>query len=260
MHNGYSEERLNCYPYEISYHGDAMYFKIVHIKHLTGWITGLCLLLAAGIVEASEMTPYETAAKLQETYDKISNLSAEFRQMTFMKMSRRARHGAGSVVFQKPGRMRWDYSSPAQQVLVCDGQTFYMYFAMEKQMMVVSADQYLKSDVTYSFFAGTGNILRDFDVLPPDEDVKKTETAEGTEKPQGGKSIIIKLVPRNSHPQIDYIHLWTEDSTFLTDRIQIVDHFGSVTDLFFTNIKVDQEIPAGRFTFIPPPGTEIIDQ
>ncbi|MEA2085182.1 MAG: outer membrane lipoprotein carrier protein LolA [Thermodesulfobacteriota bacterium] len=240
-----------------------MYLNKVHIRHLTGWITGLCLLLAAGIVGASEMTPYETAAKLQETYDKISSISAEFRQTTFMKMSRRARHGAGSVVFQKPGRMRWDYSSPAQQVLVCDGRTFYMYFAKEEQMMAVSADQYLKSDVTYSFFAGTGNILRDFDVLPPDEDVKRTEAAEdtapGTEKLQGGKSIIIKLVPRNSHPQINYIHVWTEDGTFLTHRIRIVDQFGSVTDLFFTDIKVDQEIPVSRFTFIPPPGTEVIE-
>ena len=241
-----------------------MHFKTVHVRHLTGWITGLCLLLAAGMVGASEMTPAETAARLQESYDKISSMSADFRQMTSMKMSRRPRYGAGTVVFQKPGRMRWDYSNPDQQVLVCDGRTFYMYFAREKQMMVVSAEEYLKSDVTYSFFAGTGNILRDFDVFPPDEDVRRAELAEeassDTEKPQDGKSIIIKLVPKNSHPQIDYIHVWTEDSTFLTDRIQIVDQFGSVTDIFFTNIKVDQPIPVSRFTFTPPPGTEVIEQ
>jgi outer membrane lipoprotein carrier protein len=197
----------------------------------------------------AELSPEEIARRLQETYEKTTSMSASFRQVTSVRMSRREKKGAGTLIIGKPGRMRWDYLAPAPQVLVSDGKTVTMYFEQSNQMIVTAAEEYLQSDVTYSFFTGQGDILRDFEVMPAPEDAGAEPGAYA-----------IKLVPRKPHPQVEELRLWADRDTFFITRLQVIDQFGSITDLFFTGIKTDVEIPAALFTFTPPPGTEIIRQ
>lgn len=205
------------------------------------------LLLGVNVSFGAAPTPEQIAGRLQETYEKTKSLSADFRQVTTMQGSARKRLGSGTVVILKPGRIRWDYKTPDIQVLVSDGKKFSMYFAKAEQMVVRSIDEYLRSDVTYSFFSGLGNIIKDFNVLPPD--------LEGEEGTYG-----LKLIPKKVHPQVDYLHVWVAEDTFLIERMQIVDQFGTVTDLYYKNITINQEIDPTIFSFVPPPDTEIILQ
>lgn len=197
--------------------------------------------------EAQEMTPLQIAERLQQAYDSTKTLQADFQQTAAVAMSGRKRYGEGKLAILKPGRIRWDYSSPDIQVLLSDGKQFTMYFAKSSQMIIQSIDEYLSSDVTYSFFTGTGNIARDFEVLSPE-----FEALKGT--------LAIKLVPRKPHPQVDYLHVWMNDGDFTLTGLEIVDQFGSITTLQFSNIQLNQDIPEGRFTFTPPPDTEVIAQ
>ena len=215
------------------------------------------LLLLAWLVTpavAAPLNPVEVAERLQQTYEKTSSIKASFRQVTSSRMSRRPRRGNGTLVIVKPGRMRWDYEPPKAQVLICDGDTLTMYLADEKQLLIAPASEYLRSDITYEFFTGRGNILHDFNVMSPDPGpetgvVDDAATAD-----------IIKLIPKEVHPQVDYLHVWVEKKRSLVTRMQIVDQFGSVTDLYFDQIKTNQPVAQGLFTFTPPPGTEVIRQ
>ncbi len=198
---------------------------------------------------AGQISPMEAAQRLQEKYDATISMSADFVQLTSSQMSRREKEGRGSMLLLKPGRMRWDYEIPDKQVIVCDGQSITMYFAQEKQMLVAPAKQYLESDVTYSFFAGRGNLLRDFTIEAPGEEDLNTNNSE----------IVLRVAPKKEHPQIDYILLWT-DEKFLINRLLIVDTFGSTTDMLFSNVKLNPQISEELFSFRPPEGTEIIEQ
>jgi outer membrane lipoprotein carrier protein len=203
---------------------------------------------------AQNMDALAVAQKLQKTYENATNVVADFKQTTTMEFSSRVRQGSGTMIFRKPGRMRWDYKSPDYQVLISDGETISMYFEKSNQMIVSNAKEYLQSDVTYSFFAGTGDILQDFDVSVPDF----PNTTEDT--------FLIKLTPRSAHPQVSLIHAWISRDAFLITHLQIVDHFDTVTDLFFDNIQIDadqydnRKISEDLFHFTPPANTEIIEQ
>jgi outer membrane lipoprotein carrier protein len=207
----------------------------------------LALLLFSLTAEAGELTPQEMGARLQETYDSTTSFTADFSQVTAMKLSRRERHGQGSLLIKKPRLMRWDYLEPDRQVLISDGEVMSMYFAAAAQMIIMPAQEYLQSDVTYAFFAGTGNILRDFDLSAAGE-----EYCCGTPPD-------LRLTPKRPHPQVEYLYLWLNED-FLISRMQIGDHYGSLTDLTFTNIQVNVPLAAERFQFTPPPDTEIIRQ
>ncbi|MFA6464236.1 MAG: outer membrane lipoprotein carrier protein LolA [Desulfurivibrionaceae bacterium] len=219
----------------------------LYAKSLLSLLVGLTLLAGfPGLGLCAALTPLELAQKLQSRYEETKTMTADFKQSTSVPMSTRKRLGSGKVVISKPGRIRWDYLAPDKQVLISDGKKVSMYVANSAQMIVQPVSQYINSDVTYAFFAGTGNIVRDFKVLPP-------------ERPGDAGLKAIKLVPKTAHPQVDYLHVWI-DENFMVRRLEIVDHFGSITDLAFSNIRRNEPVSPDVFVFTPPLGTEIIEQ
>ena len=66
-------------------------------------------------------------------------------------------------------------------------------------------------------------------------------------------------MPKVAHPQVEYLQVWM-DENFVVRRLEIVDHFGTITDLVFSNIRRNEPVPPGTFVFTPPLGTEIIEQ
>ena len=214
----------------------------------------LIFLLLPISARAQAMDILEVARRLQSTYEKATNVVADFNQKTTMKFSSRIREGSGTMIFSKPGHMRWDYLTPEYQVLISDGETISMYFKKSNQMIISNAREYLQSDVTYAFFAGTGDILRDFDVSDPDI-------------PNNDKStFLLKLTPKTLHPHVSSLYVWVARDTFLITHMRIIDHFDTVTDLYFTSVRInadhygDRDINEKLFTFIPPANTEIIEQ
>ncbi|MFN2367146.1 MAG: outer membrane lipoprotein carrier protein LolA [Desulfurivibrionaceae bacterium] len=201
----------------------------------------------ASPVPATELTPRQQAAKLQSTYDNTTTFKADFEQISSMKLSRRQREGGGSLLIRKPGLIRWDYLEPEHQVIISDGKRISMYFAEAEQLMIMPAEEYLQSDVTYAFFAGEGDLLRDFEVKEPGDDYCC------------GTPPDLMLTPKQPHPQVEYLYLWLDDA-FMINRMQIFDHYGSRNDLTFSNLKVNPPVDPEAFEFTPPPGTEIVEQ
>ncbi|ADH84988.1 LolA family protein [Desulfurivibrio alkaliphilus] len=212
----------------------------------------LILLLFAdrSTVEAeADPDPEKLAGRLQEIYDQVTGFKAEFQQRTAMPMSRRQRAGEGTVMFRKPHQMRWEYAAPDHQVLVGDGKEVHFYSARSNQLMISEVDTYLDSDVTYAFFAGTGDILRDFAVTAVPE-------RERPALPAGYHAL--RLEPRELHSQVEYLDLLVGGEPFFIRRLDIVDHFGSVTTLEFSRVELDPELPADFYRFEPPEEVEIL--
>lgn len=209
--------------------------------------------------EGAKETPYNVAVRLQSYYETVKSLTFHFTQRTESALGGRPQAGSGEAIFlkdDKSGKMRWNYSTPDQQVLVSDGVAFSMYFSKLKQMIVSPAAS-MESDLTYAFFTGAGSIPEDFLIFAADETIG-ADSLDGNIK-------VIKLVPKEVQSQVNNIHLWiTTDS--LIQRIEIQDHFDTTTTLNLSNIKTDSLITMTEqeikniFSFVPPEDTEIIEQ
>lgn len=220
----------------------------------------ICLLLPIVVPAGTSGTEYpeDIAERLQVRYDKIGSLNFNFTQNTSGDMSGRPRRASGKASFVKlagKSYMRWDYTVPDKQVLVSDGELFSMYFAKLQQMIVSPADT-LDADITYSFFTGRGVLKKDFHIRPADEEFQ-SENDDGIK--------VIKLIPKTTQSQVQDINLWVTPESLIR-RINIRDHFGTVTVLNFSDIEVDSLVGKDPkellafFSFIPPEGTEIIRQ
>ena len=219
----------------------------------------LCCLFPALSTYGNESTiekPEDIIERLQTRYDNMLSLSFNFHQDTSGEMSGRQRRGTGRAMFYKNSTtnyMRWDYTSPDKQVLFSDGMLFSMYFS-KLQQMIVSPAENLEADLTYSFFTGKGKLKRDFNIQPADENFQSK-----------GELKVLKLVPKTPQSQVQDIHLWVTTASLIR-RINIRDHFGTITVLNLSDIVVDSLITtdpqelANLFSFTPPEGTEIIRQ
>lgn len=236
-----------------------------------------CLLFAALFLTATvtaaaavdELSPESHALALQNKYKSLGSLTFGFDQLT--RTGTRERSGRGEAVFyrfQPPSEvtpedsapatqsvMRWNYTEPDPQIIVSDGQTLSIYTEKDQQLIRTPAQE-LESDITYAFFAGIRNLLDDFDARSADS----TYLFSSAQQLQ-----TILLVPRQPHNQIRDVQVWF-DNDGLIQHLMITDHFDSVTELNFDNIKVNS-LPAGDrktlesiITFPVPPGTEIISR
>jgi len=245
-------------------------------KHFLFLFLTAALLFAALILPptftaaaAEEISPESHALALENKYKSLTSLTFTFDQVT--RTGTRERIGRGKAIFYRyrpsfkaeqnnstsapQSVMRWDYTEPDPQVIVSDGQTLSIYTEKDKQLIRTPAKE-LESDITYAFFAGTRNLLDDFAA----ESVDSNHLFSSDRELQ-----TIMLVPRQPHNQIRDVQVWF-DSEGLIHHLLITDHFDSVTELNFDDIKVNS-LPAGDrktldevITFPIPPGTEIISR
>ena len=202
--------------------------------------------------------PEHQVEQIQDMYRDLTSLSFEFSQLT--RTGGRGRQGAGTAVFyrpgSKPGIMRWDYTEPDTQIILNDSSKLSIYTKQDNQVIVTSAEE-LQSDITYAFFAGTRDLLDDFTAEPSEN---RFIFSSGDQDMQS-----VKLVPKEPHAQIKALHLWL-DKDFLIRRLIMEDHFDSITELSFSNIKLNS-LPANSTDTLKnllqldlPPGTEVISQ
>lgn len=229
----------------------------------------LLLLPCTGLAGINTDDPPEAQAQaLQKKYQSLTSLAFSFAQIT--RTGTRARQGKGNAVFYRyrlaprKGRdaekktrsvMRWNYTEPDQQIIVSDGETLSIFTAKDKQLIKTPAKE-LESDITYAFFAGTRNLLDDFMVKQADPETSFS-TAEELHS--------LMLIPRKPHNQIRDVRVWF-DSEGIIRHMVIADHFDSMTELHFTDIRLNG-LPPGNsetldeiITFQVPPGTEIISR
>jgi len=235
-----------------------------------------CLLITAFVLPATfsasaadENSPESQALTLQSKYNSLTSLTFAFDQVT--STGTRERKGRGEAIFYryqrasevgqenntpaKQSAMRWNYTEPDPQIIVSDGETLSIYTKKDKQLIRTPAKE-LESDITYAFFAGTRNLLDDFTAKTPG-----TTFIFSSDK----ELQTILLVPRKPHNQVRDVQVWF-DSEGLIHHLKITDHFESVTELNFDNIKANSLPPGDRktlsevITFPVPPGTEIISR
>src|SRR5690606_524379 len=76
------------------------------------------------------------ARAVQRHYDTVRDFTADFEQVYEGGVLRRRTVERGTVAISKPGRMRWDYTSPEAKLFVSDGAQIYFYVPADKQVRV----------------------------------------------------------------------------------------------------------------------------
>ncbi len=197
----------------------------------------IALLLALAAVHQTIASP---ATDVDKYLAGLATWSADFTQTIDDGHGKIMRSAAGKLYLQKPGRFRWDYSQPSEQLILADGKQIWFYDKDLQQANVRNMDATLSSTPAV-LLSGGGSVSSQFDVtaLPPD----------------GGLEWY-QLIPK--HPETDFQLVRIGFRQGQLASMFLADKLNQVTQLTFTNPKRNAKFAADLFTFVPPPGVDVI--
>lgn len=171
------------------------------------------------------------------------HFSAEFHQESTLSALDISDTAEGKAWFQHPGKMRWEYRSPEQHVIVTDGETLWIHRPDENQV--------IKGDAAAHFGDGQGaGFLSNFNVVTERFDVsliKETDTHWH-----------LKLVPHDQQYELSAIYLHVNQETSDIERVVTENIYEDTTTISFDNFDFSSDIDPARFDLEIPEGTDII--
>ena len=201
------------------------------------------LILPAGTLFA-ETSEQQALDSIQRQYEKVSTFEADFTQRSYVKMMNQTQSIKGTVKIKKPGKMKWVYGAPDTQILISDGKNLWLYVPEEEQATKVPVESIYSSNTPALFLAGKGKLTRSFNV----ESVS-----------QENQNILVTLVPKNEDQGLARLILHADKKNYQITGSTVYDKLGNKTEIRFSRIRINREIPEEQFQLKTPPGVEILD-
>lgn len=186
----------------------------------------------------------EVLGKIQDQYETHADFKANFVQESLIKSLNRKQQAEGIVYFKKPGKMNWTYHKPTKQQIISDGKNLWNYRPEDKQVVLARMTQAFQSKTPSTFLAGIGNLKKDFQ-------------ARFLKEPAPGTPYSLELTPLETQGGLEKLFLVVEPETFNILQARIQDAMGNITQMNFTKIRFNNNLPDSLFTFTPPPGVEV---
>ncbi len=180
------------------------------------------------------------AADVEKYLAGLATWSADFTQTIDDSSGKVLRSAAGKLYLQRPGKFRWDYTEPSEQLDLADGKQIWFYDKDLAQANVRDMDSTLASTPA-SLLSGGGSVSSQFDIKA---------------LPSSGGLEWFQLIPKHSDTDFQLVRIGFDKgelaSMFLADKL------GQVTQLTFTHPSRNAKFPADLFSFTPPPGVDVI--
>lgn len=215
-------------------------------------LTSICVaaLVAAASVDAisarqAERPATEVASALQAKYDTIRDFSADFVHSYEGGILKKNLSERGVVHVKKPGKMRWDYTSPEKKVFVSDGSTMYLWVPADNQVTTSAVPKQDEATTAVLFLVGKGNITRDF---------KVTFTPSAPAGTYG-----LRLDPKLPQRDYDWLELIVDRATLQIRGLTAADRQGGQSTFTFTNFKENVGLADKTFAFQIPRGADVKD-
>ena len=157
---------------------------------------------------------------------------------------------AGTVIYKAPSLMRMDFTDPASQVIVYDGQSMVVYVP---EFRAILSQQ---TSTTSSAAAATGDGLR---MLGRNYSISYETSPTPVPLPGAeGESVIRLTLSRLTVAEgFRTITLSINPSTLLIRRMDGMTLAGDLISYDFKNIRLDQDIPATRFIYDSPASANV---
>jgi outer membrane lipoprotein carrier protein len=165
---------------------------------------------------------------------------AHFKQLVLDKKMSTVQEASGTMLFSRPGKFRWVYEKPYEQLIVGDGAKLWMYDADLRQVTVKKMDQAIGSSPA-ALLAGNNEIERHFDL----KDLGKRGTLEWLE-----------ATPKDKESTFESVRMAFSEKGL--EVMELHDHFGQTTVIRFSGLERNPKLAPDLFKFSPPKGADVV--
>ena len=197
-------------------------------------------LLAAALLLPGLAAAAPAPDALRQFVEQVETFSARFEQVQKDEGGQVLQVSSGRLWLARPGKFRWSYEKPYQQLMVCDGKTLWHYDLDLAQVMVRPAGATLQ---------GTpAQLLTDRGALERHFTVERLGAEGGSQR--------LRLKPKATDSDFKSVELWLKDGA--PQRMRFEDPLGGVSEVAFSEIRTNARVDPALFGFDIPKGTEVI--
>jgi outer membrane lipoprotein carrier protein len=203
--------------------------------------TGI-LLAACAFCDAQAPSAHDLAQRVDHHYNQLHSLKAGFTE-SYEGLGMQ-RTETGTLLLLKPGRMRWDYSTPPGKVFVLDGKYAWFYSPGEPQVQRIQAKQLDDLRSPLRFLLGHTELEKEMDTL--------------TLSPAAGGLFTLTGQPKGQEKRVNRLSLTVTAEGVITG-IEIEEADGALTRFTFAGEAPNAPIPGYEFHFVAPLGVPVVD-
>ena len=206
------------------------------------------------VTPSGEVVPVEqtqdAAAILRRAasaYANVRSMKADFTQWQENPLLGKRTNSRGTVYQRRPDKLLLKWSQPAGDVIVSDGQFFWIYYPS------VDARQVLKSA------GGDAGGLDLFAQFIGDPTRRFNYTMHGTETVNGRSTRVFTLVPKED-AGYKSLKVWLDTQDNLARRFELTGENGVVQHYDLLNLEVNPTLSDALFRFTPPKDARIVER
>lgn len=181
--------------------------------------------------------------KLRSFISSSQSGQANFTQVVQDKKGKKIQSASGTMQFVRPGKFRWVYQKPYEQIIVGDGAKFWLYDVDLNQVTVKKLDAALGSSPA-ALLSGNNEIERAF-VLKDSGSRDGLEWLDATAK-----------APDTGFEKIAMA--FNEQGELVV--MELRDAFGLKTELRFSKMQRNPQLSPSLFKFVPPKGADVLGE
>jgi outer membrane lipoprotein carrier protein len=179
-------------------------------------------------------------------YEQVRSLQADFVQQIRNPLLGQTTRSRGTLYQRQPDRFLMQFSDPDGDVIVSDGDYFWVYYPSVDARQVMRSPRGPQGMDLHSQFIG--------------DPVSRFEaTSHGSESVQGRPAHVLSLVPREP---MGYrvLKVWIDAEDHLVRRFELTEENASVRQFELHNVVVNPSLPDRLFQFTPPQGAQVIQR
>jgi outer membrane lipoprotein carrier protein len=163
--------------------------------------------------------------------------------------SARSKTSSGTFDFLRPGRFKFHYKKPFEQIIVADGETLWLH-----DLDLNQVTQRKQSAVLANTPAALIASASDLDAFKNDFTLEAAPQAEGL--------AWVLATPKAKDAQLKSVRVGFKTGTTNPElaQLEILDNFGQRSVIKFSNLKTNQGPAASAFVFKPPASADILRQ
>jgi outer membrane lipoprotein carrier protein len=188
------------------------------------------------------LTAHELAQRVDRHYDRLHSLRAGFTESyAGLGVERKE---SGTLLLLKPGRMKWDYSSPAGKIFLLNGKYAWFYTKGDAQVQRIPAKELDDLRSPLRFLLGHTELEKEMDSL--------------TQAPAANGEFTLTGQPKGQEQRVTRLALTVTADGEITG-IEVEETDGAITRFAFTGEQPNAPVPAAAFDFTAPMGVPVVD-
>lgn len=174
-----------------------------------------------------------------------AGFSADFIQASTIKAMEITDSASGRLSVKYPGKMRWVYQSPEEQIIVSDGEHLWIYRPQDNQVLRGKADTFFGDGKGAGFLSDIRKIRDDFHITL--EDIRF------------GDFYSLVMVPRLKTWDLVRINLLVSKQDYRITQVYTYNAYEDVTRIEFSNLLFNGAMEPSLFEFKMPDNVDILE-